>query len=579
MRAPGYMAARVAEGAEAIWDRDRTRLLRRGWRPAHRLGPFEVLLSGRLEAVQVHRAHVRIGGWMGDRPISDIVGRSRTDPGLARSLLSEGWGTGLTLWHGDDTHLWGVRDAAGSLDVLAWSREGVSIIASSIPEEMVELLPADLAIDEEALAVMVQAPEQAAVAAPLLGVTTVLPGAVVRAGRAIESEVIWSPASICRGRTWDDDPKALRRIVREATSGLLRGHDRVVGEISGGFDSAVVAASAAGAGVDLSWVHYGTEAPEGDERAYAMAVAQRHDLRLEIEPLAEHALRFDDLVAAADGPRPALQGTDPAYESAAVRRLAEVGASGWLTGQGGDAVFFQAADPRLAADHLRRRGWRGPELTFLAGLGRWTRRSVWSLLADARKRSPRTASVAPHPWLTEIDDLPPAKAGQLRRFVNAQLFWGDCPRARAGALLHPLLSPPVVAHLLAIPADRLVRAEAPDDVRDRGLARRAFAGDLPAMVLQRRSKGDLSAHYARRVSASLSELGTALLAGRMVQIGALSLQDVRRRLEPQVVLTEPGAAQLLVWAAVEAWVTRWSNRKAPIEEVEDPGVQIDQIGR
>ena len=110
---------------------------------------------------------------------------------------------------------------------------------------------------------------------------------------------------------------------------------------------------------------------------------------------------------------------------------------------GRDAVFFQAPDPAVAADRFRREGPPSLSPASLAAVGRWTRHSAGTVLGCAlglRATWPRPASGRRHPWLEDIEDLPPAKSRQLRQFVNAQLFWGDCLHARAGDLLHPLLS-------------------------------------------------------------------------------------------------------------------------------------------
>src|SRR5690606_7089434 len=151
----------------------------------------------------------------------------------------------------------------------------------------------------------------------------------------------------------------------------------------------------------------------------------------------------------------------------------------------------------------------------------------WTVGRLALFGKPASRAGPRHPWLEDISDLPPAKRGQLERLVNCQLFWTDCLRARAAPLLNPLLSQPVVEHCLGVPSDRLVVGQ-----RDRGLARLAFADRLPPLIVDRRSKGDLSHFYGRVVRASAPALAGFLLEGRLVANGVLDRVDLAADLDP-----------------------------------------------
>ena len=175
-----------------------------------------------------------------------------------------------------------------------------------------------------------------------------------------------------------------------------------------------------------------------------------------------------------------------------------------------------------------------------------------------------------------MGSLPPAKAGQVRRLVNARLFWGDCRRARAVELLHPLLSQPVMEHCLGLPMD--VLTEGP---RDRGLARRAFQERLPEALLQRRSKGDLSRFYCRTVRESAPFLRSWLMDGRLATEGLITRQEVEAGLGETSLIRDPRSNRFLVLAVLEAWVRRWERRVArvrarqpAVQPVDDPGVQV-----
>ena len=229
----------------------------------------------------------------------------------------------------------------------------------------------------------------------------------------------------------------------------------------------------------------------------------------------------------------------------------------YLTGQGGDSVFFQAPDPLVAADRFRRQGLRALNPAYLAAIGRWTRQSAWTVGRLALRGRPATGSGSRHRWLDDASELPPGKRGQVERFVNCQLFWTDCLRARQAPLLNPLLSQPVVEHCLGVPSYRLTLGE-----RDRGLARYAFADRLPPAIAERRDKGDLSHFYGQVVRGSAPILSGFLLDGRLVAHGVLDRAALETDLDPARLLWREGANAPLLAAVLEAWARHWEGRIA-----------------
>jgi asparagine synthase (glutamine-hydrolysing) len=117
------------------------------------------------------------------------------------------------------------------------------------------------------------------------------------------------------------------------------------------------------------------------------------------------------------------------------------------------------------------------------------------------------------------------------------------------------MSQPVVELCLAIPAVDLGLG-----VQDRPLARRAFAARLPRAIAERRSKGNLTAHFAQLVAVSVDELRPFLLEGNLVSAGVLNRDAVASRLDPAQLIHAPRPAELLMAAAVEAWVRHWQRR-------------------
>ena len=581
-RAAGEADRRAIERAIAA-------LRRAGWRAFGPIADLRVFVGpqARLSVRQVGRRHVLIGDWRGrDAPLAAVIARSGGPVDLARGAVGAGWGRYVLVWRDAAGRLALLRDPTGALDCVWW-RCGGAVLAAREPPRLVDaLLPADLAIDWAVLGDIAAAPELLGDRLALRGLTPVCPGAVSLIGEAAETRAVWRPEDLCRpGRGWDDRPQALAAVVDSTVADLVAPHRRLLGELSGGLDSAIAAASltAGGFSGSVRFLNFHGDRPEGDERSYAVAAAAHLGLSLTALRKPVAALALAQLESLGDSVRPSLQGVDVAYDADVARRLGRARASALLTGQGGDAVFFQAADPAVVVDRRRRDGLAGLSTGFVSEVARWTRRSAWTVLADAL-RPPKRPDLASgprrHPWLETIDDLPPAKARQLRQFVNAQLFWGDCLRARAGDLLHPFLSQPVVEHCLAIPTDRLIAG-----VRDRGLARQAFAGRLPATVVERRGKGDLSHFYGQVTRVSLPVLRPLLLDGLQAAHGLLDRKALEAELTEARLIRDGGYNRHLVAAVLEVWAQRWMARIADVrcarrgaEPVKEGRVGIARIG-
>jgi asparagine synthase (glutamine-hydrolysing) len=262
--------------------------------------------------------------------------------------------------------------------------------------------------------------------------------------------------------------------------------------------------------------------------------------------------------------RPSLLGVDAPYDEGVVAAARARRAGRLLTGQGGDTVFFQMPTARLAGDLLRRHGAHAILSPEMAALSRWLHRSVWSMIREAalsphakgpvQRRAPdflrREAAVGyQHPWLEASRDAAPAKQAQIAGLVHALIFHGPSQRASALDVVHPLLAQPLVEAALSTPSPWLV-----DGGRDRGLIRQAFAARLPQALIDRRTKGDLTAHYGRAIAAGLAELRPFLLEGRIARAGLIDRKRLAVRLDAEDLIWRGGYGELLVLAAVEAWL-------------------------
>ena len=541
-------------------DHVRRHVLAAGWRSVLSVDHIEVFLGPKatVDVRQVHRRHIQIGAWRPtDRSLSSIIGTSRTSVGLGSDVVRSGWGRYIMAWRDDDGRLGLMRDPSGAIDCVWWRSGGLRLASDQPPQVADALLPPEIAIDWEVLAALSNDPGLLSDRPPLRGLNVITPGDMVLLGDTVERHVLWHPSSFV-GAPFDDSPDALRALVDHVVAATLSPHERIHGEISGGLDSAIVSSSvaAAGLGPRARFVNYFGDWGEGDERAYAFAAAEQSGLRLTAARKPVAAITEALLRPLGEGIRPALHGVDVAYDRDGARRLRQRRATALVTGQGGDAVFYQAPEPRIVVDRRRREGLAGFRPRYWGDMARWTRHSAWTLARLALWPPPRKPSSAPlHPWLADASDLPPGKYGQVHRLANCQLFWSDCLRARVADLIHPLLSQPIIEHCLAIPADRLTLGP-----RDRGLARKAFAGRLPASIAQRRDKGDLGQFYGHVVQRSLPDLRPLLMDGLLVEHRLLDPVELGRDLEPERLLWSPGTNRPLLLGVLEVWVRRWTER-------------------
>lgn len=544
-------------------------LEREGWRQALALDGLCVLLGprSRLKVRQVHRRHILIGDWRGrGRALSAVIGGSRGSLDLARGVVAEGWGRYILLWIDNAGRLCLLRDPSGALDCLWWITGGARFVARNPPQAINPLLPTDLAIDWPALAALARSPQLISGPLPLVGLHAVTAGDLALVGddeKALDVRPIWRPADFChKGTSWDESPERLVALIDQVVEDLVTGHERVLCELSGGLDSSIVSSSIVARNLvsKTSFLNFHDDRPEGDERRYALAASAKLAVPLTTVRKPVRPITFEEMAQIAFAARPALHGLDPVYDVDVAERARTNGATGLVTGQGGDAVFFQSPDPRVYVDRLHRRPLRWPEPGYLFDVARWTRRSAWCVASLAFEKRPSASMDCRHPWLTEMEGLPPAKAAQIGHLANAGLFWGDCRRSRQAELLHPLLSQPVMEHCLAIPTDRLTQGG-----RDRALARQAFRRRLPALVVERRDKGDLSCFYGKVVRSSAPMLRDLLLTGRLCAQGILDRDEVERGLADADLVWDAASSRFLVFAQLEAWALVWERRIASLE--------------
>ena len=559
-------ADRLALAGTAVWLAPRAAAA--GWRCAVSQPFLRVYVgpASRLDVVPAFDGH---GVFLGEafdrggfRPLDAVerqgLASRPLDDAAARGLIERVWGRYVVIRRSSEGAA-ALRDPSGALECVGWARGPLQLFASTARTPADLLFPDETTVLIDKVAEMATTPGEYRHALALSHLHPVAAGGLLTLeGRGASTAQVWRPADLYRRR----GPRPSDRHVRDQVVQTVRataGARRLVAELSGGLDSAIVAAALTDAQrrAVVEWVNHRTTEVEGDERVYARAVAERLGLRL-TEVLRED-LPVDTVALAATAAafRPAINDLDPGYNADIEARIARTDADGVLTGQGGDGVFFQMATPMIGLDELGERGWRmRPSVLFR--IARWTRRSVWpwtwSRAWLTHRRDRRTWD---HPWVDDLAGTPPAKAFQINALAYCQVFQEAARRSRQGECLNPLLAQPVMELGLSLSVVDLTWGG-----RDRALARRAFAADLPAVLIERRSKGDVGAFYGQALARRLDGLKTYLLDGALADEGCIDRDALAALLSTEHLLWRGGHGEILSLALIEAWLRHWRSRLA-----------------
>ncbi len=540
-------AAAGADGWRAVIDQPGALILLRGEAPVRTLPAERGWVIGDL---------YREGRPVGSEPPSVRISQNLPACDVASDLCEHFWGRYVAVIR--ETGAAGTqvfRDPSGALEAMRWQVGPLTLVGSELPPWLPGVYWPDLSIDWTAVARWLASSSAAALESGLTGMAPVTPGAVQdEARREVQ---VWRPERFARAPS--PDVEALPDLLDRCVGALASGAGAIQAEISGGLDSAILAASLARtAGAKVSeWINYYAADGQGDERAFARQVAALWRLPLCEAQKPTFCLTQDWLEEGGGGLRPGFTALDAQRDIDGAARALALGADRVFTGQGGDMVFFQTPTPVLAADHLRARGVAGLFSPYIQEIGRWTRRSVWSLAATGLDRSsawPGEASVAGHPWMIGADDLPPAKRAHIAHLAQKLAIQIENRRSRVAEVVHPLICQPMMEQWLAIPADQLTLGG-----RDRGLARAVFAGRLPPQIAERRGKGELTGYYGRGVAASLSWSRPYLLDGRLAGEGLIDRPQFEALLTPEHQIWRGDAYLILTALTVEAWVRRWER--------------------
>lgn len=489
------------------------------------------------------------------------------------TLLTRCWGSYIALRHDGDapTPLTVFVDPVGMREWVSWRHHGVRIVTCDADRWLGHFPPTDLALDLTEIACLVAHPAKAAEARPLSGLTHLEAGAVTSISPSgIRGDRLWTPREFVDPRAPQGDPEALAQLVDDCVAAWSASGDKIIMELSGGFDSAMVAASLAGAGrVPLAAFSFFSDQPAGDERRFSRAIAAHLNIPNRELPLITRALDDDQLAASAIGIRPGVGSTTFFHDAPVAVEGEALGASMLFTGRGGDALFFQHPTPFVAADP-----WLPSQRKSKArieDLARWCQSSVWTIArhiwtpglignerpAAASPFAAMPSARRPSHWAGPLDGLSVPKRMQIGAIASDRIAFGPSHSAQAMQVVHPLLSQPLIEYALGQSVMALT-----DGRRDRALAREAFATRLPASIVERRGKGSLGPFFGRVLALSADRLRGEMLEGALAQAGLIGRPALEAALDPDHLMQQDCYTDLLALIVIERWMRRWRDRLA-----------------
>jgi asparagine synthase (glutamine-hydrolysing) len=161
----------------------------------------------------------------------------------------------------------------------------------------------------------------------------------------------------------------------------------------------------------------------------------------------------------------------------------------------------------------------------------------------------------PHPWFGELRHVPWDLIRRLGVLVSTPEFYNVTDAAQAEPeVLSPLYAQPAVELFLRIPIH--VHAEGG---RDRGLARRAFAREVPEPILQRLWKDRAPGFHSELLLRNLDLVREILLDGVLVSEGLLDRAAVEATLVAGPSKVDVLPVEIYRHLDVEIWARYWTR--------------------
>lgn len=554
------------------------------WRVVYQADGIVIAAKGPLQSYPLNRAGIILGQMFQGAcsAESDVVAMPSVN---GEYLIDHIWGRYIAFLRDERSAVWGVlRHPSNGPGCYVMDVDG-AIVCVSHPEDILQIARQKLRPNWPYLRDSLLDVELIDGQTGVFEIREVLAGEFWQVtSEGVTHRLLWHPACLCCEDPLSDADEAQERL-KASTQACLRAwasqYGSILHTLSGGLDSAIVLGcliDAADAS-KITCLNYFTTNKDGDERAFARAAA-----RYFTRPLVERAIPEDATVYETilnDLPLTAKPDThifarplDTALVGEAQRLKADV----FLSGEGGDHLFFNMARDLTAVDYAFDHGITRdlPKIVFetaqRCGTSVWnvlaraihhgmlTRRSSFALPDCTRSHSFVTLEAVmdagelsrAHPWMADLDGVAPGKTLQIYYLAKVLHRFPAFGRCTVADVVHPLLSQPLIETCLRIPTYILSRYG-----MDRGLARMAFQDVIPPSILHRRTKGSTGNHIARMLASGLPHFRPLLLDGLLAQQPFIDRGRLEAILTPDALENRTLLWPLLRAIATEAWLQSW----------------------
>ena len=523
---------------------------------------------------------------LGQRQTASIV-NSR-----GKRLIDDYWGNYVALLHDPDaSRVWVIKDPAGALPCYTTVFRDVTLVFSCIAD-CTDLRLLHFSINPSYL-------KQRVIRGGSASNEALNEVSRVHRGECIEIDPRYHPGQLARQLYWNpldyaesdsaiEDPeraaRALRATVRSCTHTWTNCHDSLLHRLSGGLDSSIVSGCLKDAPAKPRVTTYTYFNPRAaDERAWAkLAAAHACCEHVECE-LGASGIRLDALHRMRPSATPASVLEYVLRSDVDAPLVAARQATAIFTGDGGGSGFCSNASTHAVTEYLHRHGLRPQALRLAAQVALCTHRSTFIVFSHSlrgwllgfRKRARPLAgrensrlvnpdvietlaegSRYPHPWyrsgqppwmsIRELDITP----------ASADLYNTACaPDAPDPEMVAPLYSQPAIELFLRIPL--YVHFEGG---RDRGLARRAFAQEVPKPILRRVRKERTPGLYDELVRRNRELLLELLMDGVLVREGLLNRTAIEAALSDAPLRGSACAEEIFRHLDTELWTRHWTQQ-------------------
>ncbi len=500
-----------------------------------------------------------------------------------QALVDDFWGRYVAFLQTTEGSTCVIRDPSGTLPCHLLRLGGVAIVFSWL-EDVLQLLN-EQPVQRWKPTVSLEALAQQLLEGTMTGRQACLEGiSHLIAGERLDllsrsTTSLWNGVAFARSPLQCEAEEAaglLRNRVQACTAAWATCYDTLMMRLSGGIDSSILLSCLAPARVraDVIGLNYHSEGANSDERQFARLVAMKVG-RDTLEQQRDPDFRIERVLQIARMPDPVPYvgsmnaGTD-------ARLAASYGAPAMFTGGGGDALFYEFPMWWPAADYLHNEGLNSGLFAAAIDAARLGRLSIWRtiFLALTQGTGPSLAEKTPtgygallaadvraqqavpprfvHPVVQAAEGLPIGKYMQTTALLYPIGYYDPFEQAAAPEIVNPLLSQPLMEYCLQLPTYLLIQGG-----RGRALARRAFADDLPAQVINRRSKGDMEEHVKAVLQSNLAFVRELLLDGQLAARGLIDRPKVEELLSGRPTTLSSAAGQIHSLVAIEAWLARW----------------------